>query len=69
MEARVRRVGERVVRSVANLTRHDGEEFFQIVRDRPIRTAVEVFPLSDAEVALDIDEQAENLRLYRDIQC
>jgi len=45
--------GERVLRSVANLTRSDGEELFGAVRDQPIRTAVEVFPLADAETALD----------------
>ena len=36
--------GERVVRSVANLTRRDGEELFRLVREEPIRTTVEVFP-------------------------
>jgi alcohol dehydrogenase, propanol-preferring len=45
--------GERVLRSVANLTRRDGEELFRAVRDEPIRTAVEVFPLEEAETALD----------------
>jgi propanol-preferring alcohol dehydrogenase len=45
--------GERVLRSVANLTRRDGEELFGAVRDQPIRTAVEVFPLAEAETALD----------------
>jgi propanol-preferring alcohol dehydrogenase len=45
--------GERLLRSVANLTRRDGEELFGAVRDEPIRTAVEVFPLAEAETALD----------------
>jgi propanol-preferring alcohol dehydrogenase len=45
--------GERSVRSVANLTRHDGEEFFDLVRRVPVRTEVEVFPLEAAEDALD----------------
>jgi propanol-preferring alcohol dehydrogenase len=45
--------GELVLRSVANLTRRDGEELFGAVRDEPIRTAVEVFPLAEAETALD----------------
>jgi propanol-preferring alcohol dehydrogenase len=44
--------GERVVRSVANLTRHDGEEFLRIAADLPIRVAVEPLPLSDAGEAL-----------------
>jgi alcohol dehydrogenase, propanol-preferring len=45
--------GERSIRSVANLTRRDGEELFRAVTDRPVRTAVEVFPLTAAEQALD----------------
>ena len=45
--------GERVVRSVANLTRADGRELFDAVRAHPIRTAAEVFPLAGAERALD----------------
>jgi propanol-preferring alcohol dehydrogenase len=45
--------GERVVRSVANLTRRDGEELLALVRDEPLRTTVEVFPLAEAERALD----------------
>jgi propanol-preferring alcohol dehydrogenase len=44
--------GERVLRSVANLTRHDGEELFRAVAERPVRTRVEVFPLAAAEQAL-----------------
>ncbi len=45
--------GERVIRSVANLTRRDGEELFRLVREEPIRTTVEAFPLAGAEQALD----------------
>jgi alcohol dehydrogenase, propanol-preferring len=45
--------GERVVRSVANLTREDGRELFRAVRAHPVQTAVEVFSLAAAEVALD----------------
>lgn len=44
--------GERVVRSVANLTRRDGEEFLRIAPDAGVRTAVERFPLSSANDAL-----------------
>jgi len=40
--------GERVVRSVANLTRRDGEELFAAVRERPLRLSVERFPLAAA---------------------
>jgi propanol-preferring alcohol dehydrogenase len=45
--------GERVLRSVANLTRADGEEFLAIAPQVPVRTEVETFPLEDANEALD----------------
>ncbi len=45
--------GERVVRSVANLTRADGEEFLALAPTVPVRTEVETFPLEDAEQALE----------------
>jgi propanol-preferring alcohol dehydrogenase len=45
--------GERAVRSVANLTRADGVELFRAVAEHPLRTAVETFPLEDAELALE----------------
>jgi propanol-preferring alcohol dehydrogenase len=44
---------ERVVRSVANLTRKDGEEFLALAPTIPVRTEVEAFPLSRANEALD----------------
>ena len=44
---------ERVVRSVANLTRQDGEEFLALAPAVPVQTTVEVHPLEDAAVALD----------------
>jgi propanol-preferring alcohol dehydrogenase len=40
------------VRSVANLTRRDGEEFFRIAPQVPVRTATEAFPLARANDAL-----------------
>jgi propanol-preferring alcohol dehydrogenase len=43
---------ERVVRSVANLTRRDGEEFLALAPLVPVRTEVEVFPLARANEAL-----------------
>jgi alcohol dehydrogenase, propanol-preferring len=43
---------ERVIRSVANNTRHDGEDFLQLAAKIPIRTSVEVYPLADANRAL-----------------
>jgi propanol-preferring alcohol dehydrogenase len=45
--------GERVVRSVANLTREDGHEFLALAPSVPVRTEVEVFPLEQAGEALD----------------
>ncbi len=44
---------ERVVRSVANLTRRDGEEFMALAPEIPVRTEVEEHPLEDANEALD----------------
>jgi len=45
--------GERVLRSVANLTRRDGEEFLELAPQVPVKTEVETFPLEDANAALD----------------
>lgn len=45
--------GERVLRSVANLTRRDGEEFFEVVRTIPLRTEVHRYPLDRANEALE----------------
>jgi propanol-preferring alcohol dehydrogenase len=45
--------GERVVRSVANLTRRDGEEFLELAPRVPVRTEVEAFRLAQANEALD----------------
>jgi propanol-preferring alcohol dehydrogenase len=44
--------GERVLRSVANLTRRDGAEFLALAPRVPVRTAVESFPLAQANAAL-----------------
>ena len=44
--------GERVVRSVANLTRLDGEEFLALAPDVPVRTHVTELPLAQANEAL-----------------
>jgi propanol-preferring alcohol dehydrogenase len=43
---------ERVLRSVANLTRADGEEFMQLAPEVPVATRVEPFPLEEANEAL-----------------
>jgi propanol-preferring alcohol dehydrogenase len=45
--------GERSLRSVANLTRRDGEEFLALAPTVPVRTEVETFPLAEANDALD----------------
>jgi alcohol dehydrogenase, propanol-preferring len=45
--------GERVLRSVANLTRDDGRKLFRALAEHPVRTAVETFPLPAAEEVLD----------------
>jgi alcohol dehydrogenase, propanol-preferring len=45
--------GERTVTSIANLTRSDGEEFFSLAPRVPVATEVEVFPLAQANGALD----------------
>ena len=44
---------ERVITSVANLTRRDGEELFKIAPRVPVETTVEIFPLEEANAALD----------------
>jgi len=44
---------ERVIRSVANLTRQDGEEFMKIAPRVPVRTDVNAYPLAEANTALD----------------
>jgi propanol-preferring alcohol dehydrogenase len=44
--------GERVLCSVANLTRRDGEEFLALAPRVPVRTEVESFPLEQANEAL-----------------
>jgi propanol-preferring alcohol dehydrogenase len=44
--------GERVVRSVANLTRRDGDEFLRIAAKVPLRVAAERLPLEDANEGL-----------------
>jgi len=44
--------GERVVRSIANLTRRDGEEFLALAPRVPVRTQVTSFALEEANEAL-----------------
>jgi propanol-preferring alcohol dehydrogenase len=44
---------ERVICSVANLTRRDGEEFLKIAPRVPVKTKVETFSLEEANTALE----------------
>ena len=44
--------GERVLRSVANFTRQDAEEFLQLAASIPVKTAVEIHPLAKANHVL-----------------
>ena len=44
---------ERVIRSVANNTRQDGEDFLRVAAEIPVRTQVTLFPLRDANRALN----------------
>jgi propanol-preferring alcohol dehydrogenase len=44
--------GERVLRSVANLTRQDGEEFMELAPKVPVRTEIREFRLDEANAAL-----------------
>ena len=44
---------ERVLRSVANLTRADAREFLALAPRVPVRTTVTEFALEDAETALE----------------
>lgn len=44
---------ERLIRSVANLTRRDGEEFLALAPQVPVKTEIEVFELEQANEALD----------------
>jgi alcohol dehydrogenase, propanol-preferring len=44
---------ERMIRSVANNTRKDGEDFLRVAAEIPIRTRVQIFPLNEANGALN----------------
>jgi len=45
--------GERMLRSVANNTRQDGEDFLRLAAEIPIHSETEIFPLRDANRALN----------------
>jgi len=44
---------ERMIKSVANNTRKDGEDFFRVAAEIPIQTHVQIYPLEDANRALN----------------
>jgi len=60
--------GERSIRSVANLTRKDGEKFLPLAAAIPIKTSVTVYPLVDINRALD-DHRSGTLKGSAVIQC
>jgi propanol-preferring alcohol dehydrogenase len=45
--------GERTIRSVANLTRQDGDEFLALAPRVPVRTEIERFPLNEANETIE----------------
>lgn len=45
--------GERIICSVANLTRKDGEEFLALAPKIPVKTEVHTYPLTEVNQALD----------------
>ncbi len=44
---------ERIIRSVANNTRQDGEDFLRVAAEIPIKTRVQLYPLAEANQALN----------------
>ena len=44
---------ERIIRSVANLTRKDGEEFLKIAPKVPVKTQTQLYHLQEANEALN----------------
>jgi len=44
---------ERMIRSVANNTRQDGEDFLRVAVEIPVRMHTQVYPLSEANRALN----------------
>jgi propanol-preferring alcohol dehydrogenase len=59
---------ERVIRSVANNTRRDGEDFLRLAAEIPIRTQVNLFPLREANRALN-DLKADRINGAAVLDC
>jgi propanol-preferring alcohol dehydrogenase len=51
--------GERTVRTVANATRRDADEFMALAAQIPIRAEIEQFALKDANIALERMKQSD----------
>ena len=51
--------GERTLRSVANVTRRDADEFMRLAAQIPITTEVQAFPLEEANRALRMMKRSE----------
>jgi propanol-preferring alcohol dehydrogenase len=50
---------EKILRSVANTTRQDAEEFLKIAAQIPVKTKIETFPLEKANLALQLLKQGK----------
>ena len=59
---------ERVIRSVANNTRQDGEDFLKVAAEIPVRTHVQVYPLREANQALN-DLKADKINGSAVLDC
>jgi propanol-preferring alcohol dehydrogenase len=59
---------ERVIRSVANNTRRDGEDFLRAAAEIPIRSEVALFPLREANRALN-DLKADRINGAAVLDC
>jgi propanol-preferring alcohol dehydrogenase len=59
---------ERVIRSVANNTRQDGEDFLRLAAEIPVRTQVRTYPLRDANRALN-DLKADRVNGSAVLEC
>ncbi len=59
---------ERVIRSVANNTRDDGNDFLRVAAEIPIRTHVRAYPLQEANVALN-DLKADRINGSAVLDC
>jgi propanol-preferring alcohol dehydrogenase len=51
---------ERIIRSVANMTRRDGDEFLKLAAEIPVRTEVTTYPLAQANQALQALRQGKH---------